>query len=156
MGENTVRFTSKCASNDEKAKNCNCPENVSTAAKTFNVMGIKKLWIKKIIYWKQYDGPFGAYPDIYLLINNFGLKSPVNWNYNYNQTRLIEWELNDTLSIPINNFNFSITTWDHDKIGKDEKKIVYFLDASNFNNWEGDTLTYYNNGGFKFITEIVN
>ena len=156
IGENTAVFTSNCRPNDRKSRNCKCPDKVANASKTFTVLASKKLWIKKIVYWKQFPGFLGGYPDIYLIINNFSLRSSTTWDYNYDGRRFIEWELNDTISIPVDNFNFSITAWDKDRIGRDEKKVSYLLEAADFNNWEGDTLTHYSNGGFKFITEIVN
>lgn len=155
VGNNILTYTSACEAKDQdqQLSGCECPSGLKSASYEFTVIDTTRLWIKSITYWKQFDGPFGFYPDIYLKINNFNLSSPVTGSYNAAEDGNIVWNLNDTIIISDAHFNLSISAWDHDAVGNDELKINYFINSTDVNNWESGVQNYYNNGGFIFDIE---
>lgn len=155
VGTNKLTFTADCNSKNQdlEPSDCDCPPGLKSASYDFTIIDTARIWVKRITYWKQFDGPFGFYPDIYLKLNNFDIKSPVTANYNAAVDGNIVWNIDDTLTISASNFNLSVTAWDYDQVSADEKKEEYFIYANEVNNWATGSQNYYKNGGFIF--EIV-
>ena len=154
IGNNEVILKENCfAKNQDNQYTCDCFDSMKTGKKNFTVLDTTRIWIKKIIHTKTYSPTFGNYPDVYLVLNNFNIKSPTKKNYNASTDGDIVWDINDTLTICENYFNLSISTWDADQASKDDKLEEYFIRSTDVNNWETGTQNFYKNGGFTF--EIV-
>ncbi len=154
IGQNILSLKADCiAKNKDLQFTCNCPDSMKVANKTFTVIDTMRIWIKKITHSKDYPPVFGFRKDIYMVINNFKLISPVWRSYNRAVDGDMVWNIDDTVTISAQYFNMSISTWDADQIGKNEKQLDFFITAADVNNWATGTQNFYKNGGFVF--EIV-
>ena len=152
LGKNIVESKIDCRRLSKKGKAFECPCSLeqSTARKEIEVIDTERVWVKSITYWKNFNSPR---PDIYLIVNNWGKKSGVSWNYSLDRSGNKVWNIDDTFTISKSHFNLSITAWDDDRIGKSEKVLDYFIPQDEFQDWSQDTLTYYKNGGVSLVIE---
>lgn len=152
VGTNLIEAHISCKTNTggNSSFSCPCTEQQQKAIKEITILDTTRVWVKSISYWKVFGSPR---PDIYLVVNNWGKKSTVSRNYSRDKSGDKVWDINDTFTICKSNFNLSITAWDDDRVGNDEHVQNYNISQSEFQNWAQDTLTYYKNGGIKFIIQ---
>jgi hypothetical protein len=152
VGTNLIetRVSCKKLSNGNASYSCPCTNMQEYAKKEITVLDTARVWVKSIHYWKTFGSPR---PDIYLVINNWGKKSNISRNYSRDKSGDKIWDINDTFTICKDYFNLSITAWDDDRIGNDEHVQNYNIPQVEFQNWAQDTLTYYKNGGIKFVIQ---
>jgi len=150
LGKNSMVYTADCKAIGTLDADCPCGDSMKTAVKHFEVLDTQRIWIKKIEYWKQYSSPR---PDVYLVINNFGIRSGASWNYDYANDGRKVWNIDDTLTIPEKYFNMSITAWDKDRVGNDEWLQNFSISAADVNNWETGVHEINMKGGLSFEIE---
>ncbi len=97
--------------------NCDCPPSVVKTGATIYGIDTVRLWIKKIKFTKQYAkdaNEGGGYPDVYLIMDNFGKSTGAKVDYNAATDGAITWNLNDTFTITKNYFNLNLFFYDTD------------------------------------------